>query len=353
MVASLQKRWGVVNLMSQTPQPSMRDVAKKMGISNHAAARWWTRFQQTGQVDAKARQPFKPSLAPATVAAIKEVASKAEPRSSTRIAAAVGQAEGVRLSGRSVRRCLVNAGFKYCQPKKMLKLTAKQIATRQQWCKKNKRTAWGGVMFTDSKIFLREPAAGAYSWQQKGKRSGRPVPSWSDKLHVYGGVTKFGRTKLYFVTGTSRQKSTFINPTTGKPYAGVCGKEFMGVASQLAADAKKLFMPTRFDSSWTFQMDNARCHTTAEVRAVLNECSPKVMEFWPPNSPDLSWIENVWGWMQREIVKLPQARDLETFKAQLQQVWDSISVDMLENYVAGMPRRVQECLAAAGQQIRV
>lgn len=340
-------------MMRQTPKPTIRGVAKKVGISNHAAARWWTRYQQTGQVDAKARQPLKRSLAPAMVKAIKEVASKPEPQSAARIASAVRRAQGVPVSARSVRRCLVNEGFRYCQPKKMLKLTPKQVATRLRWCKENNRTAWGGVMFTDSKIFLREPATGAFSWQEKGKRSGRPVPSWSDKLHVYGGVTKYGTTKLYFVTGTSRQKSTFINATTGKPYAGVCGKEFMQVATELAADAKKIFMQTRFATSWTFQLDNARCHTTAEVKALLKEHSPKVMEFWPPNSPDLSWIENVWGWMQREIVKLPQARDLETFKAQLQQVWDSLSVDMLERCVKGMPQRVQECLAAAGQQIRV
>lgn len=340
-------------MMSQTPKPSMRDVAKTLGLSHPAVARWWQRYQLTGTVDTKAKQPCKPSLAPAMVEAIKKAASKPKPQSSTRIAAAVHQEKGVPVSARSVRRCLVKEGFRYCQPKKMLKLTPKQVANRLRWCKENRKTSWGGVMFTDSKIFLREPATGAFSWQQKGKRSGRPVPSWSDKLHVYGGVTKYGRTKLYFVTGTSRQKSTFINSTTGKPYAGVCAKEFMGVARQLAADASKLFMQTRFSHSWTFQLDNARCHTTAEVKALLKELSPKVMEFWPPNSPDLSWIENVWGWMQREIVKLPQARDLETFKAQLQQVWDSLSVDMLERYVLGMPQRVQQCRAAAGQQIRV
>lgn len=340
-------------MMKHTPQPSTRDVAKEMGLSHTAVMRWWARYQQTGQVDMKARRPLKPSLAPDTVAAIKKAASKPEMQSSARISAAVGQAEGVQVSARSVRRCLVKEGYRYCQPKKMLKLTPKQVATRLRWCKENNRTSWGGVMFTDSKIFLREPTTSAFSWQPKGSRSGRPVPSWSDKLHVYGGVTKYGKTKLYFVTGTSGQKSTFINPTTGKPYAGVCANEFMQVAGQLAADAKKIFMQTRFAHSWTFQLDNARCHSTAEVKGLLKELSPKVMEFWPPNSPDLSWIENVWGWMQRDIVKLPQARDLEMFKRQLLQVWDSISVDMLQRYVEGMPHRVEDCIAAAGQQIRM
>ena len=353
MVATQEQRWGVVCSMKQSPQPSIRAVAREVGLSPPAAARWWRHYQRTKGVDMKARQPCKPSLAPGVVKAIKEAASKPEIQSSARIAAAVHQGLGTAMSARSVRRCLSTEGWRYSQPKKMLKLSPKQVANRLRWCKENSRTSWGGVMFTDSKIFLREPTTGAFSWQPKGKRLGRPVPSWSDKLHVYGGVTKYGTTKLYFLTGTSRQKSTFIDAKTGKPYAGVCAKEFMGVARQMAADAKKLFMQTRFAHSWTFKLYNARCHTTAEVKGLLTELSPKVMEFWPPNSPDLSWIENVWGWMQREIVKLPQAPDLESFKAQLQQVWDRLSVDMLQNFVAGMPQRVRECHAAGGEQIRV
>ena len=353
MVASEEQRWAVVTRMNMSPQPTIRALAKEMGLSRQAVTRCWKHYRSTGGVKIKTREACKPSLSPAVVKAIKKAASKPELQSSARIAAAVRQEKGVAVSARSARRALKKEKWTYGQPSKMLKLSAKQVANRLKWSKENTRTSWGGVMFTDSKIFLREPTTAAARWYPKGQRPGRPVPSWSDKLHVYGGVTKLGKTKLYFVTGTSRQKSSFIDSKTGKPHAGVCAKEFMGVARHMAADAKKLFMQTPFATKWTFQLDNARCHTTAEVKDLLKEVSPRVMEFWPPNSPDLSWIENVWGWMQREIVKLPQAKDLESFKAQLQEVWDSLGVDMLKKFVEGMPQRVQQCRAAGGEQIRV
>ena len=99
MVASQQQRWGIFHMMKQSPQPMMRTVAKQMGLSHTAAAWWWKRYLQTGQVDAKARQPCKPSLAPAMVAAIQKAASQPELQSPSRIAAAVRQGEAVLLEG--------------------------------------------------------------------------------------------------------------------------------------------------------------------------------------------------------------------------------------------------------------
>jgi transposase len=43
--------------------------------------------------------------------------------------------------------------------------------------------------------------------------------------------------------------------------------------------------------------DNAPCHTSRAFKAFLQRNSIKFLE-WPPYSPDLNTIENIWQWMK-------------------------------------------------------
>eukprot|EP00742_Colponemidia_sp_Colp-10_P020555 GILJ01023979.1.p1 GENE.GILJ01023979.1~~GILJ01023979.1.p1 ORF type:complete len:176 (+),score=8.67 GILJ01023979.1:74-601(+) len=54
-----------------------------------------------------------------------------------------------------------------------------------------------------------------------------------------------------------------------------------------------------------FQQDNAPCHRRENVLPMLQELgvkpdhTPYIIEWWPPQSPDLSPIENFWSWIDR------------------------------------------------------
>ena len=76
------------------------------------------------------------------------------------------------------------------------------------------------------------------------------------------------------------------------------------------------------------------------------------MKGWPPNSPDLSWIENIWGWMDHQLRKRPeQPKTVQELKAALQKVREAIPGEMLQHCVKGMPARMDTLIRLQGGHI--
>ena len=77
---------------------------------------------------------------------------------------------------------------------------------------------------------------------------------------------------------------------------------------------------------------------------------------WPPYSPDLNPIENLWAVMKVKIYQLypwlEYAPDnQETLQALIQaakEAWDAIDSAVLQNLCATMPHRVQAIIIADG-----
>jgi len=101
--------------------------------------------------------------------------------------------------------------------------------------------------------------------------------------------------------------------------------------------------------------DNASVHTAKVVRAVLTGLGVRVM-IWPPYSPDLNPIENLWALMKAEIYRLypelERAPDTEETLQQLiqaaKEAWWSIDQEVLRRLSATMPHRVAAVLEAEG-----
>lgn len=104
-----------------------------------------------------------------------------------------------------------------------------------------------------------------------------------------------------------------------------------------------------------FQHDNAPTHTVLVVREALEEMGIEVME-WPPHSPDLNPIENLWALLKAEIYKLRpdliHMRNNDETKgilvATAQQAWEQLELRHLEHLSETMPHRVEAIIEAQG-----
>jgi transposase len=129
-----------------------------------------------------------------------------------------------------------------------------------------------------------------------------------------------------------------------------------GVNRFVIADLYTRVLPTlMLNRDGIFQHDNAPTHTAYVVRDALRDLGIEIME-WPPYSPDLNPIENLWALLKQQIYKLrPDLLHMpnndatkEVLIATAQEAWNMLDLDILEHLSETMPHRVQAILEAEG-----
>jgi hypothetical protein len=71
---------------------------------------------------------------------------------------------------------------------------------------------------------------------------------------------------------------------------------------------------------------------------------------WPANSPDLNPIELLWAILKHEVaVMAPET--IDELKQVIQQAWDAISLDVIDNLCSGFVCRLRMCLDVHGNSI--
>ena len=91
-----------------------------------------------------------------------------------------------------------------------------------------------------------------------------------------------------------------------------------------------------------FMQDNAPCHTSKVVEAWFGLKKVKKL-LWPPQSPDLNPIENVWEILFRRMREnKQQPRSLVELREGIKEEWRKFPIDIIQKLYQGLPGRVEE-----------
>ena len=88
-----------------------------------------------------------------------------------------------------------------------------------------------------------------------------------------------------------------------------------------------------------FQQDNSPCHCSADITKKLSKM--KKLDFWPPNSPDLSPIECVWAQVQKKLEGYT-FNSLEEMKKKIIYEWNRVPAEYCKKICDKFIRDIQQ-----------
>jgi len=306
-------------------------VAAKVGTSVPAVRRWVQRYEQHGDVADEPRSGRPRATDEATDINI-AVMARVDPHQST--PKQVKHKLDLAVSARTVRRRLDEAGLFGRVEREEHILDENDLRRRLAFANGYKHwTAadWERVIFSDEKHFTL--GQHGQQWVQ------RPPGEAYNPLYTHTEnenptlVTIWG----CFASHEIGQAEIFLGDLNGKLYRRI-------LEGNLKPTYKKFFP----EGQWYFQHDNDPSHSCNLAKTWFHSNGVTVLDF-PPWSPDLNPIENVWPVLER-AVETHNATNEAGLEAAVKAEWEALSPEFLAKLAHSMPKRLQEVIANNGHK---
>ena len=311
---------------------SYNQIARHLSISTDTIWRWAHRAGTERPVDNLPHRPGPRKVTPAVRRSIR-LQARANPYLPLRRSARILKSKGFDVSAATIRHVRLEEGLHAFKRPRRQGLTAAQKRKRLEFCKAYKKQDWRRAVFSDEHRFSLSgrkvnPQHNFYWSSEPTQAAVMPQQRWAAQFTAWGGIAAWGCTPLVEIKDS----------LDANAYGSILKKQLIPWlrASKPAGE-------------YLFQQDGARPHVAASVTTILNTNRIPFIgkEQWPPNSPDLNPIENLWARMDDELSKksITTRRGLLTAA---RSIFKKLTIDQLCAYIDSMPHRIEACIKAKG-----
>lgn len=244
----------------------------------------------------------------------------------------VSRQNGNSVSCRTVRRLLNRSGWARRCAAVVPAINRRNRLKRLQFCSSMSEFPWHRLVFSDEVRFGLQSDGRVYVWRQKGQRYDPACVVQRSSC----------RKSVMFWGCISYDGAGLLIPCSDK----MNSKEYVRVL-----DAAGLqLLPA---SNLIFQDDNAPIHRSEMVEAWLRDNQIERID-WPPNSPDLSIIENIWAILKKRLIatSLTCSFSISSLQVAVQNEWKNITKETIQRLYRTMPQRLAECKKLKGYATR-
>lgn len=237
----------------------------------------------------------------------------------------------------TARRALHNIGYISAVKKPKPALSNKNVAARLKFARQHKDWTvedWKRVIWSDESKFNRYQSDGKqYYWRRQRETIQRhhvkqTVKHGGGNIMVWGCFTWWHVGPLQKIDGIMRKEDYLNILKTHLP-------DFVDMSEYPEEEV-------------VFQQDGDPKHTSKIVKEWLTGQNFQLME-WPPQSPDLNPIENLWSIVKRRLGQYRTApSNLSELWQRVQLEWQKIPDEIIQKLVESMPNRINMVLQNKG-----
>ena len=104
----------------------------------------------------------------------------------------------------------------------------------------------------------------------------------------------------------------------------------------------------QYAQQWRFQQDNDPKHRSKVAKEFLDREVPKTID-WPPNSPDLNPMENMWSILKRRVEKRKPS-DIDELET-IDEEWQKVYIHLVNKLTGLMKTRCLMIIDSGGERI--
>lgn len=241
--------------------------------------------------------------------------------------------------------------MKLLAPQKVKVVSPANMKRRVEYARSPAAKVIKGRVYVDSKTcrystYWKKASLASYQYPTKRRR----VDPCQDEAiqHVYGAISLGWKSKLVPTQLKTKQQ---IAHDRGIPPAEVDEPAFAAGDAQEALAELRDQARMRFGRKRIkFVIDLASQHTAVSTIAWVKAQHFPLESAFPPASPDLNPIENVWSMLDQQLNHMPLGKP-QQWGETLQKAWAAIPQSKIDNCISSLPKRVCMVLDVGGERL--